>query len=118
MIVVLSIIFMANKFGVATSDTELQNTLDKAVEHALYTATSNNIYTINDEEEFAADVMHELLSSCNTKADYTIVFKEIDLENGLVDIQVTQKLKSPLYVGSEVVCRRTIILDTVMEGIS
>lgn len=111
-LIVLTVIFMANKFSSATSDTELQNSLDKALEHALYVAMSENTYTINDTEELAADVMHELFTSCNAEADYTIVFNEIDIGDGLIDLQVTQTIKSFPLIKSEVVCRKTVILDS------
>lgn len=110
-IIVLTVIFMANKFSSTTSDTELQNSLDNALEHALYVAMSDNTYTINDTDELAADVMHELFTTCNAKADYKIAFNKIDIEEGLVDVQVTQTIKSFPLIKSEVVCRRTVILE-------
>ena len=118
LLVILTIVFMANKFSSTTSDTELQTTLDNAVEHALYVAMSNNMYTIEDQDQLAADVMHELFSTCNVKADYTIAFNVIDIENGLVDVQVTQSFKSSNILKSDVVCRRTIILDSPADDIS
>lgn len=115
LIVVLTVIFMANQFSSTTSDTELQNTLDNAVEHALYVAMSDNLYTIDNADELAADVMHELFTSCNAKADYTIAFNVIDIENGLVDVQVTQKIKPFPLISSEIECRRTVILEASAE---
>ena len=116
LLIVLTIIFMGTKFSRATSDTELQNTLDNAVEHALYVAKTDNYYTIENTEQLAADVIHELFVTCNAKADYTIAFNEIDIENGLVDVQVTQKIKSSPLIETEVVCRRTIILESSIDG--
>ena len=58
-LIVLTITFMANKFSSATSDTELQNSLDAAVEHALYVAMTDNVYTIdNTEYDFEAQFSH------------------------------------------------------------
>lgn len=114
-VIMLTVIFMANKFSSTTSDTELQNSLDRAVEHALYVAMSENTYTINDADELAADVMHELFTTCNVKADYTIAFNKIDIENGLVDVQVTQTIKTFPLIKSEVVCRQTVILEAAAE---
>lgn len=112
LIIVFSILIMSGNFSKTTSDTELQNSLDNALEHALYVAMSNNVYTIETADELAADVMHELFTTCNVKADYTIAFNVIDIENGLVDVQVTQKMNSFPLINSEVVCRRTIILES------
>ena len=106
---------MLNKFSNTTSEAELQVTLDNAVEHALYVAMSDNLYTIENQEQLAADVMHELFSTCNVKADYTIAFNVIDIENGLVDVQVTQTFKASPFIKSKVVCRRTIVLDSEAE---
>lgn len=114
-IIVLTVFFMGSKFSSATSDTELQNSLDNAVEHALYVAMSDNAYTINNTDELAADVMHELFSSCNAKADYTIAFNVIDIDNGLLDVQVTQTIKSFPLIKSETVCRKTVILEAPAE---
>lgn len=118
LLVVLTVIFMCHKFSSATSETELQNALDNAVEHALYVAMSDNFYTIENAEQLAADVMHELFVTCNAKAEYTFAFNEIDIVNGLVDLQVTQKIKSSPLIETEVVCRRTIILDSSVESVS
>ena len=111
LVFLLVMLIMAGSFSRAASDTELENTLDTALEHALYVAMSKNTYTIETKEELAADVIHELFTSCNVKAEYTIAFNVIDLDNGLVDVQVTQTIKSFPLIPSEVVCRRTIILE-------
>lgn len=110
-IIVLTIFFMSGKFSSTTSEVELQNTLDNAVDHALYVAMSGNEYTIDSKDELAADIMHELFTTCNVKANYKIAFNVIDLEHGLVDVQVTQKVYVSPLMHSEVTCRRTIILE-------
>lgn len=115
LLIVLTIFFISYKFSVATTENELQNTLDNALEHALYTAMSKNTYTIDSREELAADVMHELFTTCNAEADYKIVFNVIDIDNGLVDVQVTQTIKFSGLIKSQVTCRRTIILESVID---
>lgn len=110
-IIVLTVIFMANSFSETTSDIELQNSLNSALEHSLYVAMSKNTYTIDDTEELAADVIHELFTTCNAKADYKIVFNEIDIDNGLVDVEVTQTIKTFPLIKSEVTCHQTVILE-------
>ena len=110
-LIILTIFFMSGKFSSTTSETELQATLDKAVDHALYVAMTENVYTIDSKDELAADVMHELFTTCNTKAKYEIAFNEIDLENGLVDVQVTQTVYVSPLMHSEVTCRRTVIFE-------
>lgn len=112
LIVILTILFMSNSFSKATMHTELENTLDTALEHSLYVAMSNNVYTIDDTDELAADVMHELFSSCNVKADYRIAFNVIDKDEGIVDVEVTQTFDTFPKIKTEIVCRRTIILET------
>lgn len=110
-LIILTIFFMSGKFSSTSSEIELQNALDDAVDHALYTAMSGNVYTIDSKDELAADVMHELFTSCNVKADYKITFNVIDLENGMVDVQVTQTVYVSPLIHSEVTCRRTVILE-------
>ena len=112
LIIVLTIVFMATKFSGATSETELEAALDNALEHALYVSMSKNTYTINNEDEVAADVMHELFTSLNAKADYEIAFNVIDIENGIIDVQVTQTIKTFPLIKSKVSCRKTIILES------
>ena len=112
LIFVLVIMFACGQFSYTASKIELENTLDDAVEHALYVAMSKKVYTIETKDELAADVIHELFTSCNIKADYTIAFNVIDIENGLVDVQVTQKTQAVPLIGSTAVCRKTIILET------
>lgn len=111
LIFVLTVLIMAGQFSKSASDTELENSLEIALEHALYVAMSENSYTINDQKELAADVIHELFTTCDIEADYTIAFNVIDLENGLLDVQVTQTIHHFPLITSEVVCRKTILLD-------
>lgn len=110
-LIILTIFFMSGKFSSTTSEIELQNSLDEAVDHALYVAMSKNVYSIDTKDELAADIMHELFTTCNVKADYEIAFNVIDLENGLVDVQVTQSVYVSPLMHSEVICRRTVILE-------
>ena len=110
-LIILTIFFMSGKFSSTTSETELQNVLDKAVDHALYVAMSGNVYTIETKDELAADIMHELFTNCNIKADYKVAFNVIDLENGMVDVQVTQTVYVSPLMHSEITCRRTVILE-------
>lgn len=113
LVFVIGMLIIAGQLSSSVSNTELENTLEMSLEHALYVAMSENSYTINDQDELAADVIHELFSSCDIKADYTIAFNVIDLENGLVDVQVTQIMENEFIplIKSEVVCRKTILLD-------
>lgn len=115
LVIVLTILSLAGVVSESISRAELENTLDAALEHSLYVAMSDNVYTIHDQEELAADVMHELFASCNTRGDYEIAFHVIDLQNGLLDVQVTQTVQTSPFIKSEVVCRKTIILDAVAE---
>ena len=116
LVLIMTFMALAGLFTNSTSKTELENTLDTALEHALYVAMSNKVYTINNQEELAADVMHELFATCNVKADYEIAFHAIDLQNGLIDVQVTQTFKSFPLIKSQVVCRKTIILDAAVDS--
>ena len=112
LVFLLTIFLLAGYFSNTAMHTELENTLDNALEHALYVAMSDNVYTIDTKDKLAADVLHELFSSCNVKADYEVVFNVIDLEAGLLDVQVTQTFKRFALFKTEVVCRRTVILDS------
>lgn len=117
-LIILTIFFMSGKFSSTTSETELQNVLDEAVDHALYVAMSGNVYTIDSRDELAADIMHELFTNCNIKADYKITFNVIDLDNGMVDVQVTQTVYVSPLMHSEVTCRRTIILEEPADSVN
>lgn len=116
LIIVLTIVFMANKMTSTTSDTELEAALDQAVEHALYVAMTDNTYSIDDTEKFAADVMVELFATSNTTADFTFKFNHIDIENGLVDFEVTQKVKVNSLIKSDITCRKTVILEESLNA--
>lgn len=110
LIFVLTLLFVINIFGHTTSDTELNNSLDRALEHALYNVTSEKIYTVNDTEELAADVIYELVTSSNIDAEYSIKMGALNKEEGLIDVEVTQKVKGSKLINSEATCRRTVIL--------
>ena len=111
MMLILVVALTANQFGNTTSNSELESSLDNAMEHALYVALSKNNYTIDSKEMLASDVLHELMATCNVKADYTVSFHEIDRENGLLDMCVTQDVHTSPLVHSKVSCRKTLIFE-------
>ena len=110
-IFLLIIVCLFNLFGETVSSNELENTLSASMEHALYTTMQKNNYQIQSEEQLAADLCHELMASSTVEADYTIEFLQIDMENGLLDMKVTQKTHAAKFVNTTVSCRKTLILE-------
>ena len=111
-VIIISAVLCFFIFTSVSTKTETEYALSQAVEQSIYMAMSEKNYTIDNNDEFIADVVQNLLVQSTTKADYTIRVLTADKDNGLLDIEVTQVvLKNSTGEKQETKCRKTVILE-------
>lgn len=112
LVIVISAVLCFFIFTSVSTKTETEYALSQAVEQSIYLAMTENTYTIEDDDEFVADVIQNLLVQSTTKADYTIRILAVDKINGLLDIEVTQVVLKDGEGDEETTkCRKTVILE-------
>ena len=90
---------------------EIEETLSVAMDSAMDSLRySDGGYAINDYESLISDLNQNILLQVTSNSDITIKVLYTDLENGIIDIEATQKYK---WAGKtkEISVRKTIILD-------
>ena len=111
-VIIISAVLCFFIFTSVSTKTETEYSLSQAVEQSIYMAMSEKNYTIDNNDEFIADVVQNLLVQSTTKAEYTIRILAADKDNGLLDIEVTQVvLKNSTGEKQETKCRKTVILE-------
>jgi hypothetical protein len=109
MVLTIALIMTINNSMVRKN--EIEETLSVAMDSAMDSLKySNNGYAINDYESLISDLNQNILLQVTSNSDITIKVLYTDLENGIIDVEATQKYK---WAGKdkEISVRKTIILD-------
>lgn len=94
------------------TDNEAEAALSQSVEQALYvTLTSGETYSIDSNEDFVNDFLSNLLVQVNSPADIAVRILDVDYQEGLLDVEVTETMTYPDGKTREVTCRKTVLLD-------
>lgn len=112
-ILLLSILIGLTIYSESTRSNELNNIVNTASEQALTNLKLKKQYEINDEDEFVADFVENLIVSINSDSDITVNVLAVDMEKGLLDVEVIEIYQTPIGTTKECSCRKTIILDNI-----
>lgn len=109
---------------------ELEEALSLSVSQTLKEVMEQESYGIEDRNQFIAAFLQALVMKTNSDADMTVSVISADMEKGMLDIEVKERIMDlegrtgegkqdnvpsdeniALYEGDEVVVRRTVIFD-------
>ena len=109
---------------------ELEEALSLSVSQTLKEVMEQESYGIEDRNQFIAAFLQALVMRMNSDADMTVSVISADMEKGMLDIEVKERIMDlegrtgerkqdnapldeniALYEGDEVVVRRTVIFD-------
>ena len=109
---------------------ELEEALSLSVSQTLKEVMEQESYGIEDRNKFIAAFLQALVMRTNSDADMTVSVISADMEKGMLDIEVKERIMDlegrtgegkqdnvpsdeniALYEGDEVVVRRTVIFD-------
>lgn len=114
MLIVLSIVSV---YAISDRDirhNEAVNALDAAVEGTLNTL-SKKTYSINNSDEFVADMVAALAEQIKSKSDLSIKILDQDFEKGLLSVEVTTTYKHINGKTGNVSVYKTVILEQKEE---
>ena len=102
--------------GMACHTQELEEALSIAVSQTLKEVMEQDRFGIGDRNEFIAAFLQALVVRTNSDADMTVSVISADMERGLLDIEVKERLsgeKESVLLGEdrEISVRRTVIFE-------
>lgn len=92
-----------------------QNELNHAVEHALKTTMENQFdettYAADSKEELVADFLEALLVQINSDSRIKVEVLDVDVQRGLLLVEVKEIFRHPIGTEGQVVIKRTVIME-------
>lgn len=92
---------------------ELELAMESAMRHSLTAAKIKKSYSISSEEELYSDFLGELMLTLGADAEYEITVYELDLEKGIMDIQVVSTFSLPGGTKAQAECRKYAVVVQV-----
>ncbi len=118
-LIVLTIITALTLFTLYSQNTrenELDESLSIAVEQSLDNLKINKSYDVNNTEEFIADFLENLLVLIESDSEIKVEVLSVDIDKGLLDVNVVETFKQPNGSTRTASCRKTIIMDEYVKA--
>lgn len=96
MFLVVALLTVCTMFSIHSKDArtdEIEKNLTKTAEQALEQTLNNKVYKIEDAKELVADFVQNLILGVNSDSDISIKVIDIDYDNGLINIEITENFK-------------------------
>ncbi|MCI8964080.1 MAG: hypothetical protein HFG37_10290 [Eubacterium sp.] len=90
---------------------ELEDSLAVSVSQTMKEVMEQESYGIQDKNEFIAAFLQALVMRTNSDVDMTVNVISADVEQGLMDIEVTEKITFLNMKEKEIKVRRTVIFE-------
>lgn len=94
-IMILTSMILMTVGGRMTRETEVSNALDRVAKSAVETSMEKNDFTINDNEEFVACFLQEIINEIGNNSDIEVKIANVDYEKGLLNVKIIQHFKNP-----------------------
>ena len=110
-LVIISMVIINNSIN---RKNEVEESLSIAIDQTMHKLAFDKKYAVGEEDKLIADLLQSIIVNTNSDGDIQVDILKIDIEEGLLDIEVTQTYK---ITGKEkkISIRRTMILDEYME---
>lgn len=108
-ILVVFIVITVN--GRMTRQKESTDALGQAVETAVENTMDQDNYTINDNQEFVADFLQNLLLQIENDADVEVNIAGIDYQKGLLSVNVVEHFVHPAGKEGELSYSTTVVME-------
>lgn len=111
LLLIITSLILFTIYGQNTRKNEVEDSLSIAVEQSLETLKIKKTYNINNTEEFVADFLQNLLISIESDSEVEVNILSVDVEKGLLDVEVIETFSQPNGSTKSVSCRKTVILE-------
>ena len=112
---VITSLILLTLYGQNTRQNELDESLSVAVEQSLENLKIDKAYTINNTEEFIADFLENLIISIESDSEVKVEILSVDIDKGLLDVNVIETFNQPNGSTRTASCRKTIIMDEYIK---
>lgn len=92
---------------------ELNSNLPSVVEETVENMMVNKKYSINNTNEFIADLIENLALKLDTRSDIRVEIIEADKDKGILSVHVVETFVHPNGKTGTVACDRNVILNEV-----
>ncbi|MCM1257531.1 MAG: hypothetical protein NC307_06720 [Roseburia sp.] len=113
--IVFTVVIALTLQGRTLRSTEIEQALAESVDGALSNLMENNVYPVDSEDLFAADLLQALLAQTNSTSDITVSVLEADFVHGILSVEITEKYRHPNGKKGTVSACRTVIFDRDVE---
>lgn len=110
-IVVFTTVIALTLQGRTLRDGEAKQALAESVDGTLSNLMEKNVYSIEDGDLFAADLLEALLAQTNSTSDVTVSVLEADFVHGILSVEITESYHHPNGKKGTVSACRTVIFD-------
>ena len=97
--------------GVMNREIEIENALAEAVENSIEACSGRHDYSLDNNEQFVADLMIELSNAIENDSDLKIDVMGVDKDKGYMSIRVTEYYKTVIGATKTAYCETTAFLD-------
>lgn len=111
LIMIISSVILFTIYGQNARQNELDEALSVAVEQSLENLKLNKSYSVNNTDEFIADFLENLILSIESDSEVKVEILGVDVEKGLLDVNVVETFVQPNGSTNTVTCRKTVILE-------
>lgn len=107
----LSIFTSSAVMGRQVRDNEIRTALGTAMENAITVMTIKPVYDVNTTNEFVAEFLQNLIMQIDSDSTLTVKIIDMDVVNGMLDVEVTEEFLYPNGKVGKVSVRKTIIVE-------
>lgn len=111
MMMIITILILYTIYGQNTRQNEVEEALTVAVEQTLENMKIDKSYDVNSVEEFIADFNQNLILAIESDSTLEVNILSVDIEKGLLDVEVVETFVQPNGSKGTVSCRKTVILE-------
>lgn len=97
--------------GQMTRKKDVNSSLTQVLDQAIENVMDGKTYTINDSDEFVADIIENLLVTYSNNSDVTIKIAKADKEKGIISLRVVETYKNPDGSTNTYTYDKTVLLE-------
>lgn len=101
--------------GRSIRKSELEKSLSNAIEQTMEVKYLDHTYTIRSQDEMIADLTGNLFAQISSDANIDIHIKNVDIENGCLDVEAVEHFKSFTGKEGKITVRKTVIYEQFQD---
>ncbi len=97
--------------GVMNREVEIEDALKESVEKSVDACTTRRGYSLDNNDQFVADLLAELSNAIENDSDIKIEVMGVDKDKGYMSIRVTEYYKTAIGTPKVAMCETTAYVD-------